>query len=92
MTREEIDERAEQYGCQTPVLEDTFANFDSAIEGYAETAGGIRVIYDRQKCLQCLVDQNEDMTYEKAEEILSGDVERAIPYMGVLHPLMLRKE
>lgn len=92
MTRKEIIEIAEQHECETPILEPGLADFDAAIEGYVESAGGIRVVYDYDKCLQCLVEQNEGMTYEEAVDTFSYDTERAIRYMGVLHPLILHRD
>lgn len=45
MTREEIDELADNMGVCVPVLD----NFDSAIVGYVDAPGGFRVVYDYEK-------------------------------------------
>lgn len=92
MTRQEIIEIAEQHECQVPLLDPSLADFDSALVGYVTSAGGIRAVYDYDKCLQCLVEQNDDMTLEEAADTFSYNTERAIPYMGVLHPLILYHE
>ena len=92
MTRQEIIEIAEQHECQVPLLDPGIADFDPALVGYAESAGGIRAIYDYDKCLQCLVEQNDGMTLEEAADTFGYDTERAICYMGVLHPLILHRE
>ena len=89
MTREELTAVAEQYGCETPILEPGLANFDEALAGYVESADGIRAVYNYHQCIKCLMEQNEGMTYEEAVDTFSYNTERALPHMGPLHPLIL---
>lgn len=85
MTRKELDEMLDERDEQAIVLDD----FDNAIEGYVEVAGGIRVVYDYEKCIQCLKD--EGMSDEDALDTFEYNTVRSLPYMGVLHPLIIHK-
>lgn len=85
MTREELDQLLEERDQQAIVLDD----FDDAIEGYTAVADGIRVVYNYEKCIQCLV--AEGMTEEEAVDCFDYNTMRSLPYMGVLHPLILFK-
>lgn len=86
MTRQELDEMLEERGEQAIVLDD----FDDAIEGYVEAAGGIRVVYDYEKCIDVLR-QTDGMTEEDARVAFEYNTVRSLPYMGVLHPLIIYK-
>lgn len=63
--------------------------FDAAIEGYVQAPDGIRVVYSYSKMVQCLV-ESDNMAEEDAEDFLGYNTLRAIPYMGCLHPLVMR--
>jgi len=91
MTREEIDELADNMGVRVPVLDNGQSNFDSAIVGYVDVPDGFRVVYDYEKCIQSLMG-NDKMTRKDAEEFFDFNTVRALPYMGVLHPLILHTE
>lgn len=91
MTREEIDELADNMDARVPVLDNGQSSFDGAIVGYVEAPGGFRVVYDYEKCIRSLMD-NDGMTREVAEEFFDFNTVRALPYMGVLHPLILHTE
>ena len=91
MTREEMEELADRMGVRVPVLDNGQSNFDSAIVGYVDVPGAFRVIYDYEKCIQSLMD-NDKMTREDAKKYFEFNIVRALPYMGVLHPLILHTE
>lgn len=86
MTRKELDEMLDERGEQAIVLDD----FDDAIEGYVEVASRIRVVYDYEKCIDVLR-QADDMTEEDARDTFEYNTVRALPHMGVLHPLLIHK-
>lgn len=86
MTRKELDAMLEERGEQAIVLDD----FDDAIDGYVDAYGGIRVVYDYEKCIDVLK-RVDDMTEEDARVSFEYNTIRALPYMGVLHPLMVHK-
>lgn len=85
MTRKELEEMLDERDEQAIVLD----GFDDAIEGYVESAGGIRVVYDYEKCIQCL--KAEGLSDEDALDSFEYNTVRSLPYMGVLHPLILFK-
>lgn len=91
MAREEIDELADSMGVRVPVLDNGQSNFDDAIVGYVEVPGGFRVVYDYEKCIRSLM-ANDNMTREDAVAYFEFNTVRALPYMGVLHPLILHTE
>lgn len=63
-------------------------NYDDAIVGY--DAISQRVIYDYEKMIECLM--NEDgMEYEEAMEFIDYNTIRACPYMGDKAPIILHR-
>lgn len=86
MSREDLEQLLEERDQQAVVLD----GFDDAIEGYTISAGGIRVIYSYEKCIQSLV--AEGMTEEEAVDCFDYNTMRSLPYMGGLHPLILFRE
>ena len=86
MTRKELDAMLEERGEQAIVLDD----FDDAIDGYVDACSGIRVVYDYEKCIDVLK-RVDGMTEEDARVSFEYNTIRALPYMGVLHPLMVHK-
>ena len=64
--------------------------FDDAIVGVtADHKHGVdRVVYDREKCIQILVDR-DGMDWSEAEEFFQYNTERSLPYMGDGGPLFV---
>lgn len=48
-----------------------------------------RAVYDYDKMVECLV--KEDMTYEDAEEFISYNTLRSLPYAGDLGPIVIHR-
>lgn len=62
-------------------------DYEDAIIGWDENSG--RIIYDYEKMVECLM--NEDgMEYEEAAEFIDYNTVRACPYMGERAPIILR--
>jgi len=62
-------------------------NYYPAIVGIDWING--RVVYDRDKLVQCFVKSSE-MSYEDADEWVSYNVERSIPYWGPKAPIIMQ--
>ena len=60
-------------------------DYDEAIIGVSHDD---RVIYDYDKMIQCLVD-NEGMDVYEAADFISYNTIRALPYMGVYTPIVM---
>lgn len=62
-------------------------DYEDAIIGWDENSG--RIIYDYEKMVECLM--NEDgMEYEEAAEFIDYNTVRACPYMGERAPIILK--
>ena len=62
-------------------------DYDDAIIGWDENSG--RIIYDYEKMVECLM--NEDgMEYDEAAEFIDYNTVRACPYMGERAPIILK--
>ena len=63
------------------------AELDEAIIGYTYSAGVVRLIYSGDKLI--LINMNNGMSREEAEEYYDFNTVRAIPYMGINAPILL---
>lgn len=62
-------------------------DYEDAIIGWDENSG--RIIYDYEKMVECLM--NEDgMEYDEAAEFIDYNTVRACPYMGERAPIILK--
>ena len=62
-------------------------DYENAIIGWDENSG--RIIYDYEKMVECLM--NEDgMEYDEAAEFIDYNTVRACPYMGERAPIILK--
>lgn len=62
-------------------------DYEDAIIGWDENSG--RIIYDYEKMVECLM--NEDgMEYDEAVEFIDYNTVRACPYMGERAPIILK--
>ena len=62
-------------------------DYEDAIIGWDENSG--RIIYDYEKKVECLM--NEDgMEYDEAAEFIDYNTVRACPYMGERAPIILK--
>lgn len=62
-------------------------DYEDAIIGWDENSG--RIIYDYEKMVECLM--NEDgMDYDEAAEFIDYNTVRACPYMGERAPIILK--
>lgn len=62
-------------------------DYEDAIIGWDENTG--RIIYDYEKMVECLM--NEDgMEYDEAAEFIDYNTVRACPYMGDKAPIILK--
>ena len=62
-------------------------DYEAAIFGWDENSG--RIIYDYEKMVECLM--NEDgMEYDEAAEFIDYNTVRACPYMGERAPIILK--
>lgn len=62
-------------------------DYEDAIIGWDENSG--RIIYDYEKMVECLM--NEDgMEYDEATEFIDYNTVRACPYMGERAPIILK--
>lgn len=62
-------------------------DYEDAIIGWDENTG--RIIYDYEKMVECLM--NEDgMEYDEAVEFIDYNTVRACPYMGDKAPIILK--
>lgn len=63
-------------------------DYEDAIIGWDENSG--RIIYDYEKMVECLM--NEDgMEYDEAAEFIDYNTVRACPYMGERAPIILKR-
>ena len=90
MTNDELDEflKSELEDAVLIGTEDERKNYYPAIIGIDRNAG--KVIYDREKLVECFMNTSE-MTVEEADEWVSYNVERSIPYWGEHAPVILDK-
>ena len=63
-------------------------NYDDAIIGYDEVS--LRIVYDYDKMVECLV-KEDGMEYDEAMEFIDYNTIRACPYMGENAPIILKK-
>jgi hypothetical protein len=63
-------------------------NYDDAIIGYDEVS--LRIVYDYDKMVECLV-KEDGMEYDEAMEFIDYNTIRACPYMGDKAPIVLKR-
>lgn len=63
-------------------------NYDDAIIGYDEVS--LRIVYDYDKMVECLV-KVDGMEYDEAMEFIDYNTIRACPYMGDKAPIVLKR-
>ena len=63
-------------------------NYITAIVGFDSV--GERLIYDYDKMVEYL-EENENMDTETANDFVSNDTMRALPYMGEKRPIILEE-
>lgn len=80
--RKEITELAEDFEFEVVFL-DPAKTFDPAIVGLTQDG---RVAYERAKIVEMM---SREMTHEEADEWVSFNTERALPYMGDHAPILL---
>lgn len=61
-------------------------DYDAAIIGIDEEGG--RVIYDYEKMVKCLMDE-DGMTEEEATDFIDYNTIRALPYAGPTAPIVM---